>query len=275
MLKASGTWGDRWVEYSLAEDTKIDARTFTALASPSNLYPVRFGGGNDLCLAGATVLGQYNRNYSWAQMHDNYNNAGVVSKNKFATIDGVRIDNVTDGYRPENGPFTIRQSWFTYVRDDCVENDHVFGGLIEDSLFEECYVGISERPTDPIIAEGFDGRNQLLTISKSLIGLVKMPGPRGGSSSDMGHGIMFKWSDYGTKLALHDNVFLAETASMSPSSMGVPANSLVSCSNNTMVWLGSGDYPVKLPSCFTITRDRSVWDRAVADWKARHPQVVQ
>jgi len=40
-----------------------------------------------------------------------------------------------------------------------------------------------------------------------------------------------------------------------------------------MVWLGPGDYPVPLPSCFTVTKDRSVWDNAVAAWKANHPHV--
>jgi hypothetical protein len=33
-----------------------------------------------------------------------------------------------------------------------------------------------------------------------------------------------------------------------------------------MVWLGKGPYPDHLPSCFKITRDKSVWDRAVASW---------
>jgi hypothetical protein len=57
--------------------------------------------------------------------------------------------------------------------------------------------------------------------------------------------------------------------------MGVPTSHLTSCSNNVMVWLGQGSYPTALPSCFTVTRDRSVWDRAVAEWKARHPHVLQ
>ena len=56
-------------------------------------------------------------------------------------------------------------------------------------------------------------------------------------------------------------------------SMGMPPT-LVACSNNVMVWLGAGNYPVALPSCVTVTRDRGVWDRAVAAWKAAHPGVA-
>ena len=72
---------------------------------------------------------------------------------------------------------------------------------------------------------------------------------------------------------LENNIFMAEQEGQGgASTMGVPS-SLKSCANNVMVWLGPGDYPASLPPCFTVTKDRSVWDRAVADWKARHPQV--
>jgi hypothetical protein len=66
---------------------------------------------------------------------------------------------------------------------------------------------------------------------------------------------------------------MADQVGQDTSQMGVPSSFLSSCSNNVMVWLGPGNYPVPLPSCFTVTRDRSVWDRAVARWKADHPHV--
>jgi hypothetical protein len=41
--------------------------------------------------------------------------------------------------------------------------------------------------------------------------------------------------------------------------------------NVTLVWLGPGRYPGSLPAAgLTVTRDRRVWDRAKADWLARH-----
>jgi hypothetical protein len=247
----------------------IDARATTFLAGPDHRFPLNLDGGNGVCVAGGDVRGNFDRNWTWDQMHD-MSNTAVRFQNSEFTVDGLRVDNMTDGLRPIDGPFTIRQAWLSYIRDDCVENDHVQSGLIEDSLFDGCYVGISERPSPTIEAEGYDGRDGVLTVRNTLIRLQPMRGPDGGGASDYGHGPFFKWHDLATKLALHNNVFMAEKSSRG--NMGIPGR-LESCSNNVMVWLGPGDYPAPLPSCFTVTRDRSVWDRAVADWKARHPHV--
>ena len=43
--------------------------------------------------------------------------------------------------------------------------------------------------------------------------------------------------------------------------------------DDVMVWLGPGPYPAPLPDCVRVTRDRGVWDDAVADLKRRHPDV--
>src|SRR5205823_5146526 len=156
-----------------APGTRIDARAVTFLASSSTHYPISLDGGADICLAGGTVRGQYDRRLDWATMHD-MNNAGAAFASP-TTVDGIRVDDVTDGLRPRGiGPFTIRNAWLSYIRDDCVEDDHVEGGLIDDSLFDGCYVAISERPSSAI---GGQGGGQLLTIRRSLLRLEPMPGP--------------------------------------------------------------------------------------------------
>ena len=90
---------------------------------------------------------------------------------------------------------------------------------------------------------------------------------------------LFNWSTKGlaagTSLALHGNIFMAERVGQpGKSRMGIPPDQLQDCANNVMVWLGPGSFPATLPSCFTVTTDRSVWDDAVADWLARHPTVA-
>ena len=168
------------------------------------------------------------------------------------------------------------------MRDDCVENDHLHGGLVDDSLFDGCYEAFSARPSDAIIASGFDGSRKLWTIQSSLVRLQPMPGPRGASADGLGTGAFFKWHNWNNpdaslspKLALYNNVFMAERVGQPGASrMGIPPEQLRGCANNVMVWLGPGDYPTALPSCFTVTKDRSVWDNAVADWLARHPGVA-
>jgi hypothetical protein len=272
---------DAYQNDDLAPGTKIDARAATVLAFPDNAHPINLEGGSGSCFSGGTVLGQYDRTLSWEQMHDVFHNAGIAFTNASFTVDGLRVDNVTDGLRPRNGGnFTVRNTWLSYIRDDCLENDHLHGGLIEDSLFDGCYVGISTRPSDANIAAGFNGSDKVLTIRNTLVRLEPMPGPPGGSPTELGHGGFFKWHLWNSpeqslspKLALYDNVFMAEQARAGEDRMGTPPGQVLDCANNVMVWLGPGAFPDPLPACFTVTTDRSVWDTAVADWHARHPHV--
>jgi hypothetical protein len=110
-----------------------------------------------------------------------------------------------------------------------------------------------------------------------------MPGPGSVTADGLGHAGFFKWHKWddpansiSPKLALHDNVFLAErVGDVGPDRMGVPPGQIASCSNNVIVWLGAGPFPGTLPAgCFTVTTDRRVWDTAVATWIARHPGVA-
>ena len=274
----NGTYGKRYDARNLNANETLDARNATFLAGPDNLYPLEVGGGDGTCIVGATIQGSYDRNLSWQAMHD-MNNAAIAFTSGNVTLEGIRIDNVEDGFRPQAaGMFTVRGSWLSYIRDDCIENDHLQPGLVDDSLFDGCYVAFSARPTDSIINDGFDGRGSLWTVQNSLVRLEPEPGPRGGAATDRGNGNFFKWhhaddpaTSLSPSLALYGNIFLAEQASQDgPGTMGIPTGKLTGCANNTMVWLGPGDYPAPLPSCFTVTRDRSAWDSAVARWHLRH-----
>ena len=98
-----------------------------------------------------------------------------------------------------------------------------------------------------------------------------MPSPRDDRVGGLGHGGFFKWDAKATSLALQDNIFMVEQDS-DTGTLAMP-DRIASCSNNVMVWLGSGPFPKALPSCFTVTTNRAVWDDAVAAWKANHPWV--
>jgi hypothetical protein len=273
LVEVSADADERYSERDLDASTRIDARGAVFHASSANRYPISLAGDGGVCVAGGTVLGQADRNDSWEASHD-VNSFGIAWSNPDLVVDGLRVDDVTDGVRPYDGArnFTVRDAWLSYIRDDCIENDHVHGGLIDDSLFDGCYVGIAARPTPGIEAEGYDGRDQVLTITRSLIRLQRMPGPRSGRGSDRGHGVLFKWHDLAPRIALHGNVFLVEEAAFDGSDMGFP-DRIESCSDNVLVWLGEGEYPEPLPDCVQLTRDRRAWDDAVAGWHARNPHV--
>jgi hypothetical protein len=109
-----------------------------------------------------------------------------------------------------------------------------------------------------------------------------MPGPRPGSNNypdGLGHGPFFKvdkWDDppnsRSPRFILRNNVFRADRVGQeSDRRMGIPPGHVLECENNVMVWLGPGNYPAALPSCFRVTKDKRVWDDAVARGTAQHP----
>jgi hypothetical protein len=214
-------------------------------------------------------------------MHDE-NNSGVSFDIAGMTVENVRIDNVTDGVRPRANSegFVVRGVRMSYVRDDCIENDHLYGGAVEDSLLDGCYVAFSSRPGSTNLTS--DGRRNVWRVENSLVRLAPMPGPRPGSNAHpdgLGHGTFFKVDQWDApadsrspRFVLRNNIFRADRVGQeSARRMGLPPGHVIDCADNVMVWLGSGPYPAPLPACFRITTDRSVWDRAVADWIARHP----
>jgi hypothetical protein len=111
-------------------------------------------------------------------------------------------------------------------------------------------------------------------MENSLLWLQPMPTVYKGPAP--GTGGFFKWDDTGRspKLALHGNVFRADQTP-NHGSLGLPSGYNVSCSNNTIVWLGKGAFPEtaswlsKCPDTKIVT-SKSTWDDAVAAWNAAH-----
>ena len=139
----------------------VDSREATFTGYPSSTdYPISLGKGapaRGLCMVGGVVRGSQPRELSWDEMKARFDGAAArVAGNEWYVVDGLRVDNVEDGIDPrgtedrypkDGDGFILRNLYFQYIRDDCVENDDIAGGLVEDSLFDGCYTGISERPT--------------------------------------------------------------------------------------------------------------------------------
>lgn len=214
-------------------------------------------------------MGSIPTNASWSTAAHHPNSAAVaIANSKNFVVDGLRGVNLADGIRPrDNVPnWTIKNVGLAWVRDDCIENDHVFGGDIEGSLFDGCYVGLSERPSPSITRSG---ANEVVTIRNSLFRLQPFPQPDNGP--DPGHGAFFKWSDKATKLAIYDSVFrMDQVPGPGAAKAGIPPGAMLDCARNILVWLGPGPVPGSWPACFTITRDISVWNAARTQWAVAH-----
>lgn len=286
--------------FNLPDGARFDARGATFLGQTDPVLPdgsiagyiidLRSSLANSVCWAGGAIHYTNDLDITWWESKDP-NNAGIITWTGDVIIDGVRIHNGHDAIRPrrnQDGFWTVRNSWITYNRDDCIENDFMAAGLVDDSLFDGCYVFLSSRIPD---ATPLDPRN-VVTIQNSLIRMQDMPGPYGHDDrSIMGFGQLFKYSDASPDLVLRDNIFLFEDyASTKGNADGSPASSfgrlgfrvsegrLRECSGNIIVWTGPGEFPGDVPNdpaCVTVTTDRTVWENARAKWLAEHPLVAR
>ena len=246
-------------------DSAVDAQT--AIWLQVNNWPVSFSGGANACWLGGQLFGTYPQATRWDQFH---HTGGVNFQNDRMTIVGLRVHNYGDGIRVRDGArdFLISGVHLSFIHDDCVENDQLYRGTVEDSLLDGCYVAFSSRPSS---GDNVDGHTNTYTIRNNVVRLQAMPTVYKGKAP--GHGGFFKWEDaarVSPKLVVRDNVFRVDSRP-NHQTLGLPAGYHVKCSNNVVVWLGKGRYPDRLPKCFRVTRDRRVWDRAVARWRAAHP----
>jgi hypothetical protein len=313
IIELDGDYGYEPFHYTEpADGAMFDARgatwRFQTFPTLQQNYPISIrGGAQNACWVGGLVLGTNDPAAGWRETYDVANgsafNFGDGRSTEDFTLDGIRIDNVWDGIRPRGHAdgFHVKNVWVTGARDDCFENDHRQSGLIEDSLFERCHMGISARPGKG----GDDGAeagavshpaergtevDRVLEIRGTLISLGPHPEPNAKRSKypwfkDPGHGMFFKLGQGDLKLKLYDNVFMLEQyPNNAKRTWGLPpehyADRLADCRGNVLVWLGEGDYPGpfhndRFPECWTVTTDRSVWERAKKDWIDRHPKVAR
>lgn len=253
---------------TLAANERVNANTATWTGTTA--YPVYFAAGADTCWDGGTIKGTFAVSTSWNSYHGT---TGLSYGGPRFTLDHPRIFNYGDGINVDDNStdFLIKDAYLSYIHDDCVQNDDLYAGTVTNSYLDGCYVAFSARRSD---GTNYDGHLNTWTISNSLVRLQAMPKVYKGAAA--GHGGFFKWDDtalLSPKLNISNSVFRADQDT-NHQDLNLPTGYDVTCSNNTMVWLGAGPFPGSLPSCFTVTTDRGVWDAAVAGWETAHPGVV-
>lgn len=256
----------------------------------------------DMCWVGGYVTSNKPWDASWADHKDldgpTRNSAAISNASTDMTVTGIHYFNVHDGVRTSDAiNWVVEHTWGEYIRDDAIENDHLHSGRIYDCLFDGCYTGISTRPSS---SDGSsDGAGELIKLDKVLMRLQAMPypykwetksgvidadgNPYDGTGTPFGHGAFFKLTDtdQNPHFSIKNSVFLAVHLTRA-SDFDFPPESLIDeCQNNTIIWLGPGPYPGKLPSqkfpssfkIVTGQEGRDLWRNKVIDWHARHPDV--
>ncbi len=254
---------------SISGRLAVDARgaSWTQVDS----WPVSLTGSGSLCWNGGSIVGTWSNDTTWDVFHST---GGFSWANPNSVIENVRVHNYGDAINARDGSsnWAVRGAHTSFIHDDCLQNDYLNNGVISDSLFDGCYVGLSTRPSKSNTTS--DGRSNTLTMEGSLLRLQPMPTVYKGPAP--GHGGFFKWDGTGRspKLALRNNVFRVDQTP-NHGTLGLPEGYEVSCSGNTIVWLGGGAFPdaaswrAKCPDTRIVTT-RSTWDDAVAGWIATH-----
>ncbi len=226
------------------------------------------------------------------------NSAAIAIAATNMTVSGLHYFNVHDGVRIGDAMnWVVEHNWGEYIRDDCIENDHLRSGRVSDCLFDGCYTGISTRPSGSDTHP--NGTDEVVELDRVLLRLQAMPYPykwqtkKGivdarsrpytGSGTPFGHGNFFKLTDEerNPHFSIKNSIFLAVHLTEA-SKLDFPPESLIDvCENNIIIWLGPGSYPGKLPDSkfpdgvriVTGEEGRDLWREKVTDWHARHPSV--
>lgn len=249
-----------------------------ANVSPMNVKPLNFGvdvPSSGLCVVGGYVKGTHSRDLDWEYLkHDPGGGdrpALRIAGSGPTVVDGLRVDNMMNGFRPMTDGVEVRNAYFAYIRDDCMENDSLRDVRIVDSLFDGCYVAFSQRPdTQSGIDPNGPRDDSVLEIERVLIRMQRMPGGFRMGPDEESYGHIWKWSDATGPAVIRDSIIMAEDIGHDDlNDLDWPAN--VTAHNVTLVWTGTGPYPGKLPaSGVTVTTDEQVWHDARTDWLTRH-----
>ena len=171
----------------------------------------------------ASVNGHIPLNFDWAATHD-YGGFGYrTTSSGLAMVDGARVHNVEDGWKPREsaasrevsatypnvGTMSMRDVYMTGIRDDAIEDDEFMPGDIQDSLFDGVWCFLSEQnQTGGNPATIGSGEDRNIRITRDYVRLSVTNG------GETGAGHWFKWQGRGSQnhtLVITDSVFAVDS----------------------------------------------------------------
>lgn len=278
----------------LENGTAIDARGEEFDNSP--LTPTGFGLGvkfherpgsrDDLCMVGGTIGTSFDpEDTSWDTWHritaltveiDNFTVIGTRFVNQGDMIAFVGAQNwKVIGVRADG----MGQLPGAYIHDDCIENDGMASGLIDDVKLDGCNTFLSS-------SSGANGTGNTVEVRNSLVRLQPYRNsfnvPKYGENK---HGGFFKWSNplqglgIPPALTVSNSTFRADQrGSYSGNAngfLGLPPGT--ECDNvmliGSEVWKPS-DLASWQDQCTNLTYGTIAdWDARTAEWDAAHPEL--
>lgn len=252
---------------------------------PINKYPLILEKQDDMTFEGGLIESNIHQESEWSPSYCN-SAALAVFQSSNATIDGIRIDGAWDGVRfaQETNEFALSNSWLSNVRDDCIENDHLKTGVISDSLFDGCFVGISVRPS-----AGSTKPDQApfhtVTLDGVLLKMKQYPYRKSRTDSLRNtHGHVLKMHKSSPAFVIRNSVFAYEAGRPFAGDENLDKGfaKTTSCSNNYALWLSNEPLPSYFnyfpESCFTILAGQEAldyWELRRTNWIDCHPSIAR
>lgn len=250
--------------------TAIGPSLFGTASRAADIYGSNnSGGGSNITWRGGVIAGSIPPAWSWRKTHD-FGGGGFFIHNA-GPIEWqyVRIHNVEDGIKlretPEysnTGRWMFRDSYFTAIRDDAIDNDRFEPGTVQDCLFDGVYVFMSEQDENvgrntPI------GSREHNTIYVRRV-YVRLYGTNGAD----GPGKWFKWQGNVPhhRLEVSDSVFaIGSTPRLGWSMETIPPEVNWVGNNNFILWLGElGAYGGPKPEEVTFLEGAAARDKWIS-----------
>jgi hypothetical protein len=275
----------------------LDARTLTTIQAnsknsnptaasdclvgslPINTYPILIRNAEGLVWMGGQIRGEVPQASDWTYTYCNspainfINSVGPV-------IDGLRARRGWDGARfsQETTHWTLKNSWFSDIKDDCIENDQGKMGYVRDVLFDGCYMGLSMAPGtsgggNNIVMDGV-----LMRMKPYFVEAATTVGSPFKFDVETTSGLKISNSI----IAYGENSSAITLRSVSRTERAWVRTEDCTTQNNLVLWLPDGalpgDFPTPPADCFAVQTGataRATWAAAKTNWINCHPKLAR
>jgi hypothetical protein len=295
-VETAGRVSNRYQPFDVADDTTFDLTGAHIGGSTDHPMQDPFRAGEQerppkgIRIIGGVIEGGIPREWNWFLTHA-FGGVGFYTVSTGVhLIDGARVHNMEDGWHPRETPsfklraypntgrFVLRNSYFTAIRDDCIENDEFLPGEVEDSLFDGVHCFLSEqnerqgglyRPVVETIGPNEDRNINLTRV------LVRLTVTNGGET---GTGKWFKL--LGRESPVHHiNITDSVFATDAPPRQGgwqtqrIPKDATLH-GTNYILWLGKpGGFGGEVPKGMTFLEGQAAkdkWHEVRNKWLVAH-----
>jgi hypothetical protein len=210
-------------------------------------------------------------------------NFQVVGTRIYNQGDGIEFDPTATNWRVVGVRMDGPNGSSGYIHDDCIQNDGMNSGVVDDGKFDGCTVFMSSIDNTSPYTNGGSNR---VEVKNSLVWV--RPFHNSYNTAKYGfdrHGGFFKWAatpskdGVAPKLSVHDSTFRADD----PGAYGGNANGFLglppgtACNNvtliNTQAW-PADELASWTSQCTNLTlATTSTWNAKVSAWNSDHPAL--